>query len=102
MKRSAISLSLLVAALVAITGVQAQPRGPASFSAIDVNGDGMITKAEFDKFRATRQKQSATQGGMMRNMGRRPSFAAIDTNGDGKISKAEFNAFRANHMRRKN
>ncbi len=104
MKRSAISLSLslLAAILAASAGAQAQPRGPMSFSAIDANGDGAITKTEFDHFRAMRQKQAATQGRMMRNAGNRPSFSMIDANGDGKITRAEFDRFRASRMRRNN
>ncbi len=104
MKRSAISPSLLaaVAVFAAIASAQAQPRGPMSFSAIDANGDGAITKAEFDRFRAMRQKQAAAQGRMMRNAGRRPSFSMIDANGDGRITRAEFDRFRASRMRRNN
>ena len=99
MKRSRIFLSLLAAVLAAATGAHAQPRGPMSFAAIDANGDGAITKAEFDTFRAMRQKQAAAQGRMMRNAGRRPSFSMIDANGDGRITLAEFDNFRASRMR---
>ncbi len=102
MKRSVITLSLLAAVtvLASTVGAQAQPRGPMSFSAMDANGDGTITKAEFDSFRAMRQKQAAAQGRMMRNAGRRPSFSMIDVNGDGRITRAEFDNFRASRMRR--
>ncbi len=105
MKRSAISrifLATVVGMGAGILQAQAQPRGPVDFSAIDANGDGVITKAEFDSFRASRQQQAAAQGRMMRNAGRRPPFSMIDANGDGKITRAEFDKFRAGRMRRGN
>ena len=79
----------------------AQPRGPVSFSSIDADGNGVITRAEFDKFRARRQQQAARQGRLMRNAGRRASFAMLDANGDGKISRQEFDRFRAQRMKQR-
>ena len=105
MKHSRI-LRIAIVALAAAAPLSAQaqsrgPRGPVSFATLDANGDGVITRAEFDKFRAMRQKQGAAQGRRMRNAGGRPAFSAIDANGDGKITRAEFDKFRASHMRRR-
>ncbi len=82
---------------------QAQMRnrpGPPSFEMIDANGDGAITKSEFETFRRKRMEMMAAQGRPMRNAGRGVSFSALDTNGDGRISRKEFAAHRAMHMKR--
>ncbi len=104
MKRyTTLRMAIVALAVAAALPAQAQsrgPRGPMSFSALDANGDGVISKAEFDKFRAMRQQQAAAQGRMMRNAGRRPAFSVIDANGDGRITRAEFDKFRAARMGR--
>ena len=58
---------------------------PAAFAAHDSNGDGFISKTEFDAFR-----QSAQNAG--RPMRRAVTFEALDSNRDGKISSEEFAA----------
>lgn len=58
---------------------------PATFAAHDGNGDGFISKAEFDTFR----QSSQTAG---RPMFRAVTFEALDSNRDGKISSEEFAA----------
>lgn len=53
-------------------GAQFSDRGPgAMFEALDLNGDGQVTRAEADQFRADR-------------------FAVLDADGDGSVSEAEF------------
>ena len=63
----------------------AQIAPPATFAAHDGNGDGFISKAEFDTFR-----QSSQNAG--RPMFRAVTFEALDSNRDGKISPEEFAA----------
>ena len=63
----------------------AQIAPPATFAAHDSNGDGFISKAEFDTFR----QSSQTAGRPMR---RAVTFEALDSNRDGKISSEEFAA----------
>lgn len=58
----------------------AQIAPPATFAAHDGNGDGFISKAEFDTFR-----QSSQNAG--RPMFRAVTFEALDSNRDGKISQ---------------
>lgn len=66
-------------------------RGPLPFSAYDQNGDGFVSK---DEFNAVREKRTA-EGMPMRNA---PSFEDIDQNHDGKLSQEEFSAHRSGRM----
>lgn len=61
------------------------PRGPAPFSAYDQNGDGAVSEAEFNTFRAQRQADG-------RPMRMAPSFKSLDSNRDGRLSSEEFAA----------
>lgn len=56
-----------------------QPRGPMSLESMDTNGDGKVSKDEF-------QKAQDAQG--------EAAFKKLDTNGDGMISHDEFFAGR--------
>jgi len=74
-------------------GASAQPaRGPQSFSAVDTDGDGFISREEFDAARAQRMQGRAAQGGQMRGAATAPSFDSLDANRDGKLSAQEFAA----------
>lgn len=58
------------------------------FKALDANGDGVVTKAEFDAGReAMRKKMEAKRGEHRAGM-----FAMLDKNHDGSLSKDEFMA----------
>ena len=84
-----------------------------SFSTIDANNDGAITKDEakgrllnnFDKIdsdddgKITTQELDAKRGD--RKGHKRPSFEMLDTDGNGKISNAEFTAFQQKHVEMK-
>jgi len=102
----ALGMALAVASVNLAGGIadaEAQMRnrpGPPSFAMIDANGDGYITKNEFEAFRQKRMEMMAAQGRPMRNAGRGMPFSALDTDGDGRISKKEFAAHRAMHMKR--
>jgi Ca2+-binding EF-hand superfamily protein len=64
---------------------QTPARGSVAFSVYDQNGDGFVSK---DEFNAVREKLKA-EGRPMRNA---RSFADLDLNHDEKISEAEFSS----------
>ncbi|QTD45860.1 EF-hand domain-containing protein [Ottowia testudinis] len=69
-----------------------------SFASYDLNGDGRITEAEYEKARVDRISGRLRQGYAMRNL-KDVRFADIDTNRDGVVDAAEFAAHQAQHMR---
>ena len=75
-------------------------RGPGmqqpSFSDFDLDGNGGISKQEFNKAQRERMVDRARDGYPMRNLGKASNFADIDANADGAISPEEF----AEHQRR--
>ncbi len=92
-----LSMGLMAAALSLSFALPAQaqtppPRGPAPFSAYDQNGDGAVSEAEFNAFRASRQSAAAAEGRPMRGAADAPAFSSLDTNGDGSLSPAELAA----------
>jgi len=74
-------------------GMQNRP----TFASYDLNGDGKITRDEFDTARAERMKKRAEEGRQLRNAGNAPSFASLDANGDNVITPSEFNARQMQH-----
>jgi Ca2+-binding EF-hand superfamily protein len=58
------------------------------FKMADTNGDGYVTKAEFDAARAAMKAKFEAR----RKERRDKMFAMLDTNHDGMLSKAEFDA----------
>lgn len=100
------------AALAAAIGVaafaQAAPDGPHGpprtraelqaqvaehFKKADANGDGYVTKAEFDAAREAMRARFEAH----RTEHREKMFAMLDTNRDGQLSRAEFMAARPQH-----
>ena len=61
-----------------------------SFSDFDLDGDGVISEAEFNKGHAKRMSEMAAQGHQMKHAGDAPGFSGIDNNENGEISKDEF------------
>jgi hypothetical protein len=95
---------VLIAAftLPALAGGQDGPdhNGPPprpTFSDIDTNKDGVISQAEFDAFRPTREK--GPHDGKFHRHGP-PDLKALDTNGDGKVTFEEFSAPMKTHFDR--
>ncbi|MCB1628139.1 MAG: EF-hand domain-containing protein [Xanthomonadales bacterium] len=108
---------LIIATLVAATfslGVGLAVAGPhgqghrgamgAGFDKMDADGDGQVTKAEADAFRAARQagldanldgvityEEQRDHRQAMAEVRARERFARMDTDGDGQVSLAEFN-----------
>jgi len=72
---------------------------PPPFSEFDTDGDGFVSEAEFNSFRAERHKAMAEEGRPMKGMATAPSFADIDTDADGKLSEAELTAAQQAHMK---
>ena len=84
-----------------------------SFSTLDANNDGAITKDEakgrllknFDKIdsdangKITAQELDVKRADRKGN--KRPTFEMLDTDGNGKISKAEFDVFNQQHAKMK-
>ena len=103
MKRIFYSLLVAAMALAAAASLSAQDmqRGMGKghsapmFSDCDLNGDGVISAAEFYEARSNRMAERAAQGGKMKNAANAPSFESIDTNGDGEISEEEFDLHKA-------
>ncbi|TVO58220.1 EF-hand domain-containing protein [Denitromonas halophila] len=97
---SLLSTALLAAAISLSFALPAHaqtppPRGPAPFAAYDQNGDGAVTEAEFNAFRASRQAAAAAEGRPMRGAANAPAFNSLDTNGDGSLSPSELAAGQA-------
>lgn len=90
----------LAATLAAAGYAQARPDGPPKtraevqeriadrFKKADANGDGYVTRAEFDAAREAMKAKFATR----REEHRDKMFAMLDTNKDGQLSKQEFDA----------
>lgn len=87
--------SLVLSMLVAATGLlQAQPPvpaggGPLSFGLFDLDGDGQISRQEFETVHAQRDSARMVQGHPMGGAGSRPDFGIFDENGDGWLTAAE-------------
>lgn len=92
-----IVIALAVTAVAATQPALAQSErklvgGPLPFSNYDTNGDGTISKQEFDRVQAEQNMDRAAAGARMGGAANTPTFAAYDQNGDGTIAPAEFTA----------
>lgn len=85
---------LLLGALLGLYATTLAQPGPA-FERFDQNGDGQVSREEFDAARAERIKQRLSEGGQMRGLASAPAFERMDTNQDGQLSQDEFAAARA-------
>ncbi len=70
-----------------------------TFASFDADGDGLISKDEFETGRAERIKERSQQGNQMRNLANAPSFEDVDQNGDGQIDKEEFESAQMQHRK---
>ena len=71
------------------------------FFGFDADGDGVVSRQEFEQGRAQRRAERAQQGYPMRNQANAPSFEEIDRNGNGVVTAREFDEFRAQRMRQR-
>lgn len=93
--------SMCAAALLWSAAVAAQDlpdHGPMSFQDFDLNGDGTVTKEEFDQIHAKRMAAAAESGRPMHGMANAPGFSDFDADGDGKLTPEEFAEARQKHM----
>ena len=71
-----------------MTRADVQAKVQARFAEVDANHDGVVTRAEFDAYRAKMQADRTAR----RAAHRAEMFSRLDTNKDGQISQAEFAA----------
>jgi len=94
-----IAVVLAIALLPVAARAQAPgPKGPPAFSEFDKDGDGFVSKEEFEAARAERHAAMAKEGRPMKGMANAPKFEDFDTDGDGKLSEAEWAAGHKAHM----
>ncbi len=65
-------------------------RGPISFEAFDLDGNGVISEEEFESVHRRRDEMREQEG--LPPVGRRRAFADLDGDGDGAISREELRA----------
>ncbi|WP_238787330.1 EF-hand domain-containing protein [Thiospirillum jenense] len=68
-----------------------------AFSTFDANGDGQLTRDEFEQARAARIAERSQQGYQMRGLANAPGFDQFDQNKDGQVTAAEFAAIQSQH-----
>lgn len=68
-----------------------------AFSAFDTNGDGQLTRDEFEQARAARIAERSQQGYQMRGLANAPGFDQFDQNKDGQVTADEFAAIQSQH-----
>mgnify|MGYP003573384354 CR=1 FL=1 len=93
MYRQTLILTVSLMAIAAALGAQAQPfggsRGPLSFGALDLDGNGYVSSQEFSQHRTARMAARAAQGRLLRNAGQAPSFESWDADDNGLLSRNE-------------
>jgi Ca2+-binding EF-hand superfamily protein len=75
-----------------ISALEIPQRGPIPFDAFDMDGNGLISEAEFYTVRGERMSNRAAAGKPMQGAADAPSFTAFDTNGDGVLEPEELAA----------
>lgn len=61
-----------------------------TFAEFDLDGNGVLTEAEFYQARGQRIAERSQQGYAMRGLADAPEFSVIDHNGDGQVDATEF------------
>jgi len=88
-----IAVVLAIALLpVAARAEMPGPKGPPAFSDFDKDGDGFVTREEFEAAHAERHAAMEKEGRSMKGMAMAPKFEDFDADGDGKLSEAEMAA----------
>jgi Ca2+-binding EF-hand superfamily protein len=80
---------ICVLAVVPVWSQPPQGRGPQPFNAYDEDGDGYVSRAEFEAMREERRAAREQAGMPMRGAATAPGFSDFDSNGDGKLSQEE-------------
>jgi len=73
-----------------------------SFGEFDIDGNGRVTKSEFESTQQKNMIANANAGKQMRNAGNAPTFDMVDTNKDGYIDMQEFKVQLQKNMQRHN
>ena len=96
----AIAVLFALALLPLAVKAECQMRhGPPAFSEFDQDGDGFVSEAEFNAFRAARHEAMAKEGRPMKGMATVPSFSDVDTDGDGRLTESELTAAHRAHSK---
>lgn len=95
------TIVLLPGTSVAEGGPGRQGMNMPVFADCDLNGDGVITEAEFNQARGERIAKRAQEGRKMKNLANAPSFADIDTDDNGEIGPEEFAVHQAEHKKKR-
>ncbi|MCU7931310.1 MAG: hypothetical protein KZQ90_10950 [Candidatus Thiodiazotropha sp. (ex Codakia rugifera)] len=72
--------------------------GPIPFETFDVDGNGSISRQEFETVHAQRRSARINQGGPMRGLATSPKFQYFDSNDDGQLSQKELLSGQHNRM----
>ena len=83
------ALMLSLFATIALGGETQRPAPPPPFSVHDTDGDGYLSRAEYEVFYREFQERHKKAGRPARRMLRILRFEQIDTDGDGRVSVEE-------------
>jgi hypothetical protein len=72
-----------------------------TFAEFDLDGNGVLTEAEFYQARGQRIAERSQQGYAMRGLANAPEFGEIDRNGDGRVDATEFTSAQARHRQQR-
>ena len=94
-KTQMLAIGLAITAVCAAQSTLAQSGngvigGPLPFTTYDKDGNGSISKQEFDSVQAQQTRDRAAAGAPMGGTANTTTFATFDRNGDGQITPAEF------------
>ncbi|MCF6172387.1 MAG: hypothetical protein L3J44_01140 [Campylobacteraceae bacterium] len=92
-----ISLAILLVSGALVAGMNQNTH---SFSDFDIDGNGRVTKSEFENAQQKNMIANANAGKQMRNAGNAPTFEMIDTNKDGFVDTKEFQIQLQKNMQR--
>lgn len=96
--------TLAIGMLLTVSGLLfAQPpvpttRGPLPYSVFDQDGNGSVSRQEFEMVHGQRQQLPNPQGNSARRWMDPPDFSQFDTDGDGNLSPAELADGQQNRM----
>ena len=93
-----VTVAAAFAAPLALAQQPSPPRDPMTFTAFDIDGDGIVTEQEFNTARAQRRAERAAQGAPMRGAANAPAFSNFDLNGDGQMTRDEFATVQQSRM----
>lgn len=96
-KTMVLGIMLVIPGWVTAQTPLTQP-GPLPFQTFDVDGNGSISRQEFETVHAQRRSARTNQGGPMRGQATSPKFQYFDSNDDGQLSQKELLSGQHNRM----